>query len=141
MFIGDYNDYYPEGMLTAEETEEIKERVVQKWEKVPHRPSSLPDDATVTAFAHDKVWAVRNLSKRVYVRSDAFGTAAEHMRGPEAVKGRSLADVVLAKIHWSTHGDRGGFGWGSLVGDRFNICVNREEGWKDVSEAVAKQVR
>ncbi|KAG5650338.1 hypothetical protein H0H81_012572 [Sphagnurus paluster] len=146
MFISEYNreGYYPEGVLTAEETEEFDEEglyyVAKKWEKVPQWPSSLPDDAEV--FAHDKVWVVRNLSKRVYVRSDAFGTAAEHMRGPEAMKGRSLADVILSGIHWSTHGDRGGFGWGKWVGDRFDICVGdvvkSEEGWEDVSQAIAK---
>ncbi|KAG5650339.1 hypothetical protein H0H81_012573 [Sphagnurus paluster] len=147
IFIGDYNkkDCYPKGVLTAEETEEFKEEglyhVAYDWEKAP--TMRLPRDAV--AFAHDKVWVVRNLSKRIYARSDAFGTAAKYMRGPEATKGRSLADIVLAVIHWSTHGDRGNFGWGRCAGDRFDICVgdvvDREEGWNDVSEVVAEQVR
>ncbi|KAG5651615.1 hypothetical protein H0H81_008020 [Sphagnurus paluster] len=107
MLIGDYNGEGGYPKLTTEEAEVFDEvnlyHAAEEWETVPH--ISLPDDPV--AFAHDKVWVLRNLTQRYYVRSDAFGTAAEDMVGPEAMRGRTLADVLLSEIHWSCESDHG----------------------------------
>ncbi|KAG5649658.1 hypothetical protein H0H81_002664 [Sphagnurus paluster] len=132
MLISDYSEKgrYPNGVLTAEDEVNLY-LAAEEWETVPH--ISLPDNPV--AFAHDKVWVLRNLTQGVYVRSDAFRMAAEDMEGPEAMRGRTLADVLLSEIHWSCESDHGISGSGKWAGDRFDICVgdavDDEEGWED----------
>ncbi|GLB44798.1 hypothetical protein LshimejAT787_1801350 [Lyophyllum shimeji] len=89
--VGDYvrTSCYHKRMLTREELAEASETDLYSvaYESYTEAPCpKLPRDPV--AFARGKVWVLRNLSKLVYVRVDAFESAPEHIAVP-----RSRADV------------------------------------------------
>lgn len=146
--VGDYVDSgdYPKRMFTREELQEATETnlyslACETYKEVPE--AELLHDPI--AFAHDKIWVLRNLSKQVYVHVDAFETAPEHISGPAVKRGRSLADVLLSQIGWSGETERGDFGCGKWAGHRFDIqtfdTVEGDEAWKDVSTKLAEEVK
>ncbi|KAJ7462101.1 hypothetical protein FB451DRAFT_1496562 [Mycena latifolia] len=86
-------------------------------------------------FPVDRVWVVRNLTKRWYARADVL-VKAKYRRGPAVERGVGLSDLIWAEIG-------GAMGAAGSVGDRFDIqtlaVVEDGKEWADRS-AEAKLV-
>ncbi|KAJ7109579.1 hypothetical protein C8R43DRAFT_1243316 [Mycena crocata] len=87
-------------------------------------------------FPTDRVWVVRNLSKKWYARADVV-FKAKHLRGPAVAQGVGFGHLLWgelggAQLAASVH-RKGG------AGDRFVIrpleAVEGAEEWEDLSEA------
>jgi hypothetical protein len=90
-------------------------------------------DANDALFPTDRVWVVRNLTKRWYARGDVL-VKAEKLSGPAITAGVGLSDLVWAEIG-------GAMSCGSSHGERFDIQTlasiqNPEDGqqWIDKSK-------
>ncbi|KAJ7462089.1 hypothetical protein FB451DRAFT_1140148 [Mycena latifolia] len=64
-------------------------------------------------FPVDRVWVVRNLTKRWYARADVL-VKAKYRRGPAVERGVGLSDLIWAEIGGAMNG-------AGSVGDRFDI--------------------
>ncbi|KIY63568.1 hypothetical protein CYLTODRAFT_403032 [Cylindrobasidium torrendii FP15055 ss-10] len=88
-------------------------------------------------FPNDRVWVVRNLTKKWYARSDVL-VKAKNRCGPHVTSGLSLGDLIWADAGGSMSG---GVGEGG-AGDRFDIqelaSVEGVEGWEDLSKQAKK---
>jgi hypothetical protein len=147
---------YPNGVLTEEELEVAKEKDLytiarEDFDSIPWI-SPIFLESQSEALAHDKVWVLRNLSKHQFVRVNAFNTAPENIHGPMvAERRRSLGEVLLSQVMWSTKGETGlkrsvsGLTRGVWAGDRFDIqtfdTIQDDVAWEDVSDNLAQRVR
>lgn len=90
-----------------------------------------------TFFPTDRVWVVRNLTKKWYARSDVL-VKEKNRRGPQIASGLGLGDLIWADAGGSMSG---GVGKGG-VGDRFDIqelaTVEGVDGWEDMSKQAKK---
>ncbi|KAF9464920.1 hypothetical protein BDZ94DRAFT_1255563 [Collybia nuda] len=108
-------------------------------------------------FANDKVYILRNLTKREYVRHDAIMIYRDEFEGPyliNSVRGDrpGLGEVLLSRICWSSSTsasmmyDYEGIGItrGAWSGDRFDIqmidIIEDSANWKDVSKEVVEKL-
>ncbi|KAJ7646939.1 hypothetical protein FB45DRAFT_1099238 [Roridomyces roridus] len=90
-------------------------------------------------FPVDKVWVVRNLTKKWYARSDKV-VAPEDRRGPDLkddAESLGLGDLIWADIGGAMNASMGEGG----RGDRFDVQTlqsvqNSDEEWKDWSKQV-----
>lgn len=118
--------------------------------------STYFDQETRAAYPQDQVWVLRNITKKLYVRSDGIPTknpdyalTYEGHRGLESYPG--LGNVLLANIGWSDDGstsmrcDGYNLTGGSWAGDRIDVRLMDhvmedmiQEGWKDISRQEAK---
>jgi hypothetical protein len=147
--VGDYVDsYLPDGMLTEDEINEAGEKNVYEVAREYTEVTSFDLPRLPDAFGHDRVWVLRNLSKREFVRNNALGDKTTNILGP-AGGDPGLGDALLSRICWSS--DPSGskdlcddITYGVWAGDRFDIqpidTVENEDDWKDVSEEVAEDV-
>ncbi|KAF8636835.1 hypothetical protein AX17_003227 [Amanita inopinata Kibby_2008] len=174
--IGDYAITYPKGMLTHRELEEIEDMYLdednseegyedddpaptlyafaEEW--YSDQPMSLADPHSLdgeSEYPERKVWHLRNLNRREYVRSDALGLMCPERASANSKVAPGLCHALLACVCWSTEKERFGsrkdgeveMGQGKWAGDRIEICLanavnDEEEGWKDISPQVSRQL-
>jgi hypothetical protein len=151
--VGDYL-YHRDRPLGLFTEDEIRDAGVNSMYKMAEEyatvtPVQLPPLADV--FGHDRVWVLRNLSKREYVRIDGVGTALDKIFGPVVARGYpGLGPAVLSRICWSSDSSGSkhlcrGITRGVWAGDRFDIqpidTVEDGDDWKDVTDQVAEDVR
>ncbi|KAK2463854.1 hypothetical protein APHAL10511_004159 [Amanita phalloides] len=129
---------YPEGMLTAQEQEEVEDMYLdEKGEGEYDEDDPAP---TLYAFAEEwytavtaengpgragKEWHLRNLSKKEYVRSDGVA---------------GLGQAVVVSTCW-TNEEEAGVRAGQWAGDRLEIReagAEPEAGWADISAEVGR---
>lgn len=102
-------------------------------------------------YPEDQLWILRNLTKKVYVRSDAIASKPEDIHGP-IIDGLGFGEVLVSRICWSSDPSVS-FSWkgpiyrGAWAGHCFDITtlarLEREDEkgeWRDVSEEVAEEV-
>ncbi|KAF8241563.1 F-box domain-containing protein, partial [Wilcoxina mikolae CBS 423.85] len=91
----------------------------------------------------DRLWVLRNLTARVYIRADKFAIAEDCVRGP-VIRGIGFGEVVLLKTWWSgKEYTPPGIRKGDWAGHCFDITpVEMLKGaeWKDVSDEVAVEI-
>ncbi|CAA7263045.1 unnamed protein product [Cyclocybe aegerita] len=114
------------------------------------------------AFPTKVVWVLRNLSKRVYVRSDGFPDmkedentgSMEYYYYPDPMKTPGLSQVLYMRCAWSTDDSMATpyegeppLHRGLWASDRFDVVLYEdaaetlhEEGWEDVTRELAKEM-
>lgn len=172
IFLADHLNKFPEGMLTDAELEKYPRHVYEheppptyfdygeimqrcpiydpktrtcRWRCLYKYVLWMGIEGTTRHHAKpDSPWALRNLSKKVYVRADKLALKPEHI-GPEpwTIKGMSFGSLVASRTAWSsdlsiatTHlNNNPAMHRGTWAGDRFDIVDihDVEEGWVDVS--------
>ena len=101
-------------------------------------------------YPEDVPWILRNLTTQEYVRSDAIALKPEHIHGP-IIDFLGFGEVVLSRICWSSDESvsmayDGNIHRGVWAGHCFDITTrarheqDAKEGWKDVSEEVAREI-
>ena len=108
------------------------------------------------------VWVLRNLTRKLYVRSDGIPTIDRHGDNPglrcENYSGYwgvpGLAQALMLRVAWSSCPDTGmvlqdriSFHQGAWVGDRFDVRLYDDvaeditlDGWADVTLELAKEI-
>ncbi|KAJ7070399.1 hypothetical protein B0H15DRAFT_793482 [Mycena belliarum] len=102
-----------------------------------HKRAADATDADADAlFPTDRVWVVRNLTKRWFARADVL-VKAKYLRGPAVRAGRGLGDLIFADIG----GAMCAVVMGGSAGQRIDVqpletVENAEEGaeWTDCSK-------
>ncbi|KIM36818.1 hypothetical protein M413DRAFT_448941 [Hebeloma cylindrosporum] len=156
--LGDYATSWPQNILDAVDF------LPKSSDQTSHDPTQMSPEAftasckliidvdfgpdMLVAFPRDRVWALRNISKKLYVRSDRVPTINgeknleyESHHGLQSFPG--LGQVVLANILWSDDSStsmRFSDVQGGWAGDRIDIRLMddvaeemQEQGWKDIS--------
>ncbi len=155
---GDRLKEYPNGMLNSEEEQEVEKytggRDFYRFARDAFDQIPVPTSAPPKINGADKVWVLRNLSKRLYVRADVLAGKPD-FKGP-FVEPFGFGDLLLANITWSSDSVNMEYGHalvlGPWAGDRFDIVpwevakkdIKKEKKsnpWKDVSEEQAKRTR
>ncbi|KIM36819.1 hypothetical protein M413DRAFT_448943 [Hebeloma cylindrosporum] len=163
--LGDYSRSWPDGVVSAADfLEPIADEDWQDPTKCPSGYFSSSCNAVrsvdfghekLAAYPEDEVWLLRNISKKLYVRSDGipanntgYHLTYEGHRGLQRYPG--LGSVLVANIGWSEDGSTA-MPWcgcelttGSWAGDRIDVClmdhvieVMSQERWKDISRQEA----
>jgi len=153
--VGDYIDDYPKCMLTKSEAKVLRETNLcdfasEHYEELHPSGFTFPRSA---AFSTDRIWILRNLSKRQYVRADVLAAASEgEIVGP-IVDTPGFGHVICSRISWSSDSSssmssyEGDITRGIWAGHRFDISTLESVGigesgkqWKNVSKKVAKEI-
>jgi len=151
---------YPDGLLSPSEISEVVEFTLAKFcegddyatEFAEDPPTSLycfaideynpitdiPADARF--LPSDRLWVLRNLTARVYVRADKLAIGEGLVEGL-VICGIGFGEVVVMKTCWPGVYESGvpGVGQGEWAGNCFDITridMVRGDGWKDVSDEV-----
>ena len=155
--ISDYALTYPEGMLTQTERDEVEDMYLDSEEGDYEDEDPAP---TLYGFAEEwysaiplgyvrgeegagRVWHLRNLTKKEYVRSDAVAAVC-----PEKAKERfapGLGHALVVCGCWTDEVEvfaKEEMGQGSWAGCRVEIrpAGDEPDGWKDVSEQVGRKL-
>jgi hypothetical protein len=102
---------------------------------------------------NDRVWILRNLSTQEYVRADKFAKSPGQIDGPH-IKPFGFGEILCSRICWSSKHLPRGINRGVWAGHRLDITTldrwtksgrsskegKNPEGWKDISEEVAKDM-
>jgi len=102
-------------------------------------------------YPKDQFWILRNLTTKVYVRSEAIALEPAHIHGPN-IDFIGFGEVILSRTCWSTDSSismeyEGNIHRGIWAGHCFDITTlgrHRQDAncdeWIDVSEDVAKEI-
>ncbi|KAF7352065.1 F-box domain containing protein [Mycena venus] len=142
-YCGSAADNLPADVLAkfpdADPQDDVLEYVQTNWKHVglaDYTPAEKIDLKDVL-FPGDRVWVVRNLTKRWYARSDVL-VKPKHARGPTITGGLGLGDLIWAEIG-------GGMSTGSSHCDRFDVqtleSIGDGKGWTDKSKQAKSTLR
>jgi hypothetical protein len=158
--LGSYARSWPNGVVTdadfSEMASEAKHYSAAFTESCKTVETVDFGDEWKASYPNGSIWVLRNLNKKLYVRSNGIPTASKDYRltyaGHCGLQGfPGLGNVLLANIGWSEHDStlmcysgRGNLANGRWAGDRIDVCLMDDvvedmtkEGWKDISRQEA----
>ncbi|KDR69810.1 hypothetical protein GALMADRAFT_214894 [Galerina marginata CBS 339.88] len=175
--LGDYADSWPKGKVLATDFQPLEapeENNVEQGGKTSKDADDLksPSDFTdqcrtlsrvsygegkAIAYPLDRVWVLRNLTKKIYVRSNGVPTASGNgslsYDQPEGFAGYpGLGNILVANIGWSDDPSvsmcyDGNLVNGKWAGDRIDVRLFEDieeeisaEGWADDTRKQAKRL-
>jgi len=164
LFVGDHTKEWPENILNSKPGDALNFKTLDPLHFVcRHALTMEPYETQLDdkSYPRDMTWVLRNLDRKVYIRSNGLPSAFEHDRilryykepGPFAVPG--LGSVLLGKVRWSSDpscdmsaGNEFNLTRGEWAGDRidarhFQDVENelKSGGWLDHTNIEAKKLR
>ncbi|KAJ3514776.1 hypothetical protein NLJ89_g2179 [Agrocybe chaxingu] len=163
--LGDYAEDWPIGAFVQEDFGRVGPRatfdntVPQEFVWTCSKKRLFHCANEEEAYPQDRVWVLRNLTKKVYVRSNRVPDEVEEGKlsyGSPAFDGRipGLAQIMLGRIAWSSdpminmeYNKNEDITRGTWAGDRLDVRLfetvredMKADGWQDVSRAEAERL-